>query len=110
MRPENFLGVTHVAHDFFGRPVLAIGPAAEDGLALALDRGGKLVGGVGEALHALLARLLGVVFDRQHRLCPPRPGRFHSWGIVDLAREGINYLEGNSRTAWLLRGRGPRAQ
>jgi hypothetical protein len=56
-----------VAHDFFGRPVPAIGPAGEDGVALALDRRGKLVGGAGEALHALLVRLLGVVFDRQHR-------------------------------------------
>jgi len=57
-------------------------------VALALDGGGQLVGGAGEALHALLARLSAVLFHRRHLVGLPGV-------IVDAARAAINYLEGN---------------
>jgi hypothetical protein len=62
---RDFLGVAQVADDFLGRPVLGIGSSRENGVALALDSGGQPVAGAGEVLHALFARLLGVVFHRQ---------------------------------------------
>ena len=65
-RREYLLGVAQVADDLLGRPVLGVGSAGENAVALALDGGGQLVGGAGEAPHALLARLPGVVFHRRH--------------------------------------------
>jgi hypothetical protein len=69
-RPEYFLGIAQVADDFLGRPILGIGSAGEVGVAPALHGGAQLVDGAGEALHALLARLLGVLFHRRHQGLP----------------------------------------
>src|SRR5215475_4442407 len=71
--------VPKVTDDLVGRPVLAVGPAREGGLALAADRGGEVVGGAGHAPEALLWWLLGNFFQRRHPSPswhprpPPRP-------------------------------------
>jgi hypothetical protein len=64
-RREHLLGVAQMADDFFGGPVLEIGPSDERGLILSGDRGGEVIGGPGHAVHALLQRLLRDLFQRR---------------------------------------------
>ena len=51
-RHEELLGVAQVADHFLRRPVLRVGTAFEDGLALTADDGRQLVGGALESLQA----------------------------------------------------------
>ena len=71
-RAERLLGVAQVADDFLGRPVLAVGPPGERGVALPLDGRGQLLAGAGEALEALRGRLLRVLFHGRHQGRPSR--------------------------------------
>jgi hypothetical protein len=56
---EHLFDVPQVTNDLVGRPILAVWPSHEDGLTVAANRAGEIIGCAGHAVQTLLKRLLG---------------------------------------------------